>query len=469
MEPQHVENWLIIILQFFTFQSGAQIGQRVGLSDKDTQKLNKMYCDADSDGGLADETPSKKTEDKKKNGKNKPFEGHGIGYHQGKAVAIKLLPAAETYKLPDVPSFHVFDYFSKEPQILSTSENEAFRIGKEIAYSYNPPEMSLTSQENDTPVDYIQPELKSEITEIKLEIQNNNSDNDAEVKQVKQLKETQLSDSKSQTNESNNGSETETTDPDLLDAFDRLSKIIKMHVYPSQMPDLSVYKANERYINHYNLQDMKKESEPFVSPAGSAPLQEEKSKDDKINSAIRFINNHYDLNLDKSFLYSSEKPHDAESEKYNNDKKNMNIKGKSVAVAPENDDNNKKHISSYTGPYPLNKQYDDEYVLTSGFVSPEHYADKNVYTSIYSPKIHNDEKPNEDENEWHHKYHSPYYPDHDYYTEYSKDGSKRPRDVDKIHENIYSSSIPVRIQEYPVLHVPTRMIKNWHKIKDASR
>lgn len=229
-------------------QSGAQIGQRVGLSDKDTQKLNKMYCDADSDSGQADENSSKKTESKKKNPKNKPFDGHGIGYHQGKAVAIKLLPAPETYKLPDVPSFHVFDYFSKEPQILSTSENEGFRIGKEIAYSYSPPEPMSTTRENHIPVHVDQ------VSEIKPDhdviIQEQNvktiEKNDRNTQH-----EERLSDSKSDVDATKHVQHAdppneESHDPDLIEAFDRLSKIIQMHVYPSHTPDLRIYKTSAR-------------------------------------------------------------------------------------------------------------------------------------------------------------------------------------------------------------------------------
>ncbi|XP_012547830.1 seminal metalloprotease 1 isoform X2 [Bombyx mori] len=64
-------------------QSGADIGQRVGLSDKDKQKLNRMYCDADSEG-LGELDESTEASIKKKKYKNKPFDGHGIGYHQAK-------------------------------------------------------------------------------------------------------------------------------------------------------------------------------------------------------------------------------------------------------------------------------------------------------------------------------------------------------------------------------------------------
>ncbi|XP_047534663.1 uncharacterized protein LOC125069270 [Vanessa atalanta] len=93
----------------------AEIGQRIGLSEKDTQKLNKMYCDADSEN-LADSDTFKTP--KKKKTKNKPFEGHGLGYQQGKTVIIKLPKAAEAYQIQDSPQFSMFNYFSKTPQDL---------------------------------------------------------------------------------------------------------------------------------------------------------------------------------------------------------------------------------------------------------------------------------------------------------------------------------------------------------------
>ncbi|XP_050352280.1 zinc metalloproteinase nas-4-like [Nymphalis io] len=97
-------------------QFAAEIGQRIGLSDKDTQKLNKMYCDADSEN-LAD-SDSSETPKKKKKTKNKPFEGHGLGYQQGKTVVIKLPKAAEAYQIQDSPQFSMFNYFSNTPQDL---------------------------------------------------------------------------------------------------------------------------------------------------------------------------------------------------------------------------------------------------------------------------------------------------------------------------------------------------------------
>ncbi|CAB3237161.1 unnamed protein product [Arctia plantaginis] len=128
-------------------QMGAEIGQRLGLSDKDTQKLNKMYCDADSDNVQSiGDSPQKS---KKKSTKNKPFDGHGLGYHKGTAVVFKLSPEAETYKLVDVPNSHVFDYFSKRPQIPSSVENEDFHNGKKIAYSYRTPEPIIAQEYKD--------------------------------------------------------------------------------------------------------------------------------------------------------------------------------------------------------------------------------------------------------------------------------------------------------------------------------
>ncbi|XP_045760976.1 seminal metalloprotease 1-like isoform X3 [Maniola jurtina] len=66
---------------------GAVIGQRIGLSDKDEQKLNIMYCNANPDLLIEDssDTPKKKVTIKLMTAaESKPFEGHGLGYQQVK-------------------------------------------------------------------------------------------------------------------------------------------------------------------------------------------------------------------------------------------------------------------------------------------------------------------------------------------------------------------------------------------------
>ncbi|XP_048006384.1 uncharacterized protein LOC125241794 [Leguminivora glycinivorella] len=120
-------------------KSGAEIGQRIGLSEKDSAKLNKMYCDADSNNFEAADDVSHAVIKKKKTPKNKPFDGHGIGYHQGKTVVFKL-PAADNYRLPEKPSNALFDYFSKEPQAVSPLLIKGFGVGQKITYTYKLPD-----------------------------------------------------------------------------------------------------------------------------------------------------------------------------------------------------------------------------------------------------------------------------------------------------------------------------------------
>ncbi|CAF4782431.1 unnamed protein product [Pieris macdunnoughi] len=108
-------------------QLGANIGQRVGLSQKDVQKLNKMYCDADSDLQLDDSSKSPVL--KKKSRKNKPFQGRGIGYHQGKTVVINLADA-QTYNLNDIDKLNDFSG-TKETSMPSMSV-QGFGVTQEI-------------------------------------------------------------------------------------------------------------------------------------------------------------------------------------------------------------------------------------------------------------------------------------------------------------------------------------------------
>lgn len=236
-------------------QSGASIGQRVGLSDKDTQKLNKMYCDADSNNfeGSEEDTTQKSTI--VKGSKNKPFKGRGIGYHQGKTVVIKL-PAAETYTLTDSPTFHEFDYFSKAPETVSTAHAEGFGAGKEIGYSYKP--LADTNNNNNekntklhTKVDAdsyngLKPENaygendlnRVPTSEPQTDKANEQEDQNYEIKVL------------SQGTESPRGHSVKYSD-DLNEAFERLGKIISTHVYPSHKPNLNIYKTISDYSDYY--------------------------------------------------------------------------------------------------------------------------------------------------------------------------------------------------------------------------
>lgn len=218
------------------FQNGASIGQRSGLSDKDVKKLNKMYCDGDTDDTHATEDEKEKPT-KKKKPKSTPFQGHGIGYHQGKTVVIKLNPEAKTYKITSIiPRYHVFDHFSTTPQTLSpTTFFEGTGTAKEINYEYATPNynIELLSYDNNN----------STGVEPKMYVSNNL---DKPVNIPIANDDVKTNEEKVQTEYSNEPTEGEDNDIKVGDtvneAFDRLGKILKTHVYPSQTPDLDVYK-----------------------------------------------------------------------------------------------------------------------------------------------------------------------------------------------------------------------------------
>ncbi|CAK1599696.1 unnamed protein product [Parnassius mnemosyne] len=219
-------------------QSGADIGQRVGLSHKDTQKLNKMYCDADSNNNDIGNHVPQRLPNKKKNTKNKPFKGHGIGYHQGKAMVIKL-PAAETYRLLDLPTFHMFDYFSKTPQAVSQTliENHGFRSGITSVYDLVTP----------IPDEVVKPVVFN----TKLPGNYNSSDEVPEKLHDDILEPTfkKNNDTYEQRNQENalkHLYDKEADSESLDDAFERLNKVIKSHVYPS------VRQSNNETKNNYN-------------------------------------------------------------------------------------------------------------------------------------------------------------------------------------------------------------------------
>ncbi|XP_045760975.1 uncharacterized protein LOC123864527 isoform X2 [Maniola jurtina] len=116
---------------------GAVIGQRIGLSDKDEQKLNIMYCNANPDLLIEDssDTPKKKVTIKLMTAaESKPFEGHGLGYQQGNIVIIRL-PRPEKRQMQDLPQFPIFDYFSKTTEELP---QQAFVQGVGVRKEVNP-------------------------------------------------------------------------------------------------------------------------------------------------------------------------------------------------------------------------------------------------------------------------------------------------------------------------------------------
>ncbi|XP_034841308.1 uncharacterized protein [Maniola hyperantus] len=119
---------------------GAVIGQRKGLSDKDEQKLNIMYCNANPDLLIEDSSDTPKKEVKIKlmmAAESKPFEGHGLGYQQGNIVIIRL-PRPEKRQMQDLPQFPVFDYFSKTTEELPrTAIVQGVGVRKEVnPYTY---------------------------------------------------------------------------------------------------------------------------------------------------------------------------------------------------------------------------------------------------------------------------------------------------------------------------------------------
>lgn len=241
------------------FQSGVSIGQRSGLSDKDAKKLNKMYCDADSnDAHLADENEKQKSAKEKKS-KGTPFQGHGIGYHQGKTVVIKVNPEPKTYKITStIPRYHVFDHFSRTPQALSpTSFFEETRTAKELKYEYTTstynPELLSYVNNNSTgkgPTNYIKnnldkpldsPTPDNDVKTIDNEIQTEHSNESTHESADESTDESAEEPTDESTEEEEENTTTEVIDT-VNEAIDRLGKIIKTHVYPSQIPDLDIYK-----------------------------------------------------------------------------------------------------------------------------------------------------------------------------------------------------------------------------------
>ncbi|XP_052753866.1 uncharacterized protein LOC113522967 isoform X2 [Galleria mellonella] len=487
--------------------SGADIGQRIGLSDKDTQKLNKMYCDADSNNFDAEEETTKKPVPKKKTPKNKPFEGHGIGYHQGKTVVIKLLPSAETYQLPDIPEFHLFDYFSKTPEAVPTSQSEDW--GKQLKYNIYKPlasisgeyyssrgKMKLQDHINENPQEENNynsyegrtaknPNLMYKGTEKSLAEENSHLGSTFEDKNLNNSQEsTSEEDNQNNSEEirpevkNKQDSSSDKLDDDLNDAFQRLGKIIKTHVYPSQTPDLNVYRLNTDYKEFYSPEDTsRKISDKIKKLKGPnynfsllpKEIKEKYINQENVNSTALFLKD----------LYSSKKQ---------NDKKESDIleeNQQETLKSTEDDEptSNNEMDSTYRTSFPLKHEYyAKKKYNTPGYASLANILPKNNYSSLYSPT----DKVSDNDTKIHYKVlgklvpiynkwyikdeykHNPVNYDQNIYSDDLQDKSVSPfsaRKSQKIYspnaEEVYSPTA------YLLFGVPVPLTRHWYRIDDA--
>lgn len=218
-----------------------------------------MYCDADSNDTHSADENEKQESAKQKKPKSTPFQGHGIGYHQGKTVVIKVNPEAKTYKITStIPRYHVFDHFSTTPQALSpTSFFEGTGTAKEINYEYTTSSYNIELPSYDN----------SNYTGVKSNIYNNNN-LDNPLSSPIPSDDVKTNDEKIQSDHSDESTEEEDNSTEVIDtvneAIDRLGQIIKTHVYPSQTPDLDIYKIKP-YNSELEAPTTKHEPDPEIA------------------------------------------------------------------------------------------------------------------------------------------------------------------------------------------------------------
>lgn len=327
------------------FQRGTTIGQRVGLSDKDTQKLNKMYCDADSNNFEANDTPAKPK--KKKKPKNQPFEGHGIGYHQGKTVVIKL-PTSESIKLPDVSTIPSFDYFSNTPQAMPSPEAEVSLYG-EVAYPYHAPKHITQHKMQDaveTPDDDAIIMLNMETPQESDEIASLEERN----KEIAQWG----SPSYSISDAGQNTPTSDQNDESLAEAYERLAKTVKQKVYPESR-DYS-FKINKDYSQFYDPPEYK----------GSDTIKDLDERFGKTYNARPHV--------------EARKPIKITKERYQNERDGIEL--------PRHRKEYEDTDSSYRTSLPIRKPYSSyEQTETPKYATLEYLKDRHNYSHLYSPRV----------------------------------------------------------------------------------
>ncbi|RVE41921.1 hypothetical protein evm_013435 [Chilo suppressalis] len=441
-------------------QSGAQIGQRAGLSDKDAQKLNKMYCDADSNSE-GEENTTKKAVTKKKTPKNKPFDGHGIGYHQGKTVVIKLLPEkkAETYNIIIEPQYSLFDHFSKAPQTLSAKKIEG--VGKPIEdfdKSFNIEDI-FNRVKSKVPT-YMTEKSRNKNGEVTTD-----ANNKAEIDTKKSM--ATLNDKPEQTNIETlpNGND------ELTDPFDRLSKILKTHVYPSQMPDFGIYKFNTDYSNYANPSNLPNLDYKNIR------LYSDKLLENYKNSTPEYIKSLY-----------SDGPVSLTSEKHQQNHERLKIdpnQDKDI----DQQQNISKEDKSYRSSHPFKNHQNDSNesyeTKIPAYTTFEHLENINNFSDFYKPHSEQVKTGNKNNHklfgetvpvydDWYQKqesrqnpvdYNRGYDDTHKKYTKENKfhDTSSVEYEPESSNEYYTESYLPHQKVAYTLFGVPVALTREWYK------
>ncbi|KAI8429768.1 hypothetical protein MSG28_000310 [Choristoneura fumiferana] len=358
-------------------KSGADIGQRIGLSDKDTAKLNKMYCDADSDNFEAEEQkPHKPIIIKKKKPKNKPFEGHGIGYHQGKTVVIKL-PAAETYRLPDTPSYHVFDYFSKAPQALSPTLIEGLGIGKKINYSYTLPAVfkvydhkmpAFTNSGQSNPQNVAkEPEVVQD-TDKNVDVNLSNAADDKKSETKMELEDF---------DENTTTEKPKSEHQDFDNGFHRIGQVIISRTHPD------VYKPNTDYSEFYNpvnIHPVTTKTDQYLTYSPKETTNYLPSEKTNLKLTREFIETLHDPKQKHIFKDKERNPFHHEKHEFNRDTE--------LETNEQPDEEKRPDVDITFGKiYPHKKieEIKSIYSLEPEYTSLKYLENKQDYSSYYNP------------------------------------------------------------------------------------
>lgn len=475
-----------------------------------------MYCDADNNNDEDDITPTKPPS-KKKNPKNKPFEGHGIGYHQGKTVIIKLLPSDETYRIITKPAFPMFHHFSKTPQVLSPEKVEGLDPGKRIVDSYKP--YAFEEAYNDQG-------RKNVNNHYNLETISTNIDGYPKEHFIQTKQEADDEQKKTENDQGNSDkSSEEVSDDELNAALRRLTKILKTHVYPTHSPDLKVYKVNTDYSEFEDPKKLPNIAYRFVPTSSKEERDGVSAEYEYIKSLykdgpeiskpeIRSVNPEKFAKIVYSFPISAKQiQKDEEIDSPESLPNKSNSKSSGNVVHPSNPAKQKtlelvkpkemyeivvtqkmytmpEQEGTYRTAYPLKVRQ----IISNGslelktpdYASYENLKDKNNYSALYLPYSEESDEESEKKyktlgeyvptyDNWYQDYakHNPVDYDRPSFT-YALPGSKsdirihdhaESSEHDPSHLSEYTGSFsPATKQAYTLYEEPVPLSQNWYKV-----